>query len=136
MPTFSETIKAELCRHPVGYTFTSADIQVATSIPSHGAISGFLANCKERGLIESVRNGRVATYRIIRPIDSYQTKSNGNFNGSTSGRTIVRKSKLSWKERFLALAVEVERALEAPRSIRDFSTAELIRELGRREKVK
>lgn len=135
MTTFSETIKTELCRHPVGYTFTSANIQAVTSIPSRGAICGFLANCKEHGLIESVRNGRVATYRIIRPIDSYPTKS-GNFNGSTAGRTITRKSKLSWKERFLALAVEVERALEAPRSIRDYSTAELIRELGRREKVK
>lgn len=120
-------------------TFTSNSVFAACYKDSvnFGAVTGFLASLKKKGAITIVDMGRTVvgnrSYDVYRIVDlSNITTKNAGSVGGTIGRPVDGKSK---KDKLVNLLLSVAGELDemvVKANIRDFTTIELLKELGKR----
>lgn len=99
---------------------------------NQGAVTGFISHMQAKDIIKQVgRDGKYVTYQITGDLDDYKTRGKPG-KGGKIGRSLVgttRKERLT--NTLFALVEEVEKMKG---DLADFSTQELLQEIGRRTK--
>lgn len=134
MRSASSTILEYLQGFDTLTTFTNKSVAEATGV-TQGAASGFLASLHKRGAITVVSrdkgpSGRMFdTYRVV---DLSNVPVKENFHGRKSTLGANRRGQTS-AEHLAGLLLQIASELESLRSgLADYSTDELLKEIGRR----
>jgi hypothetical protein len=133
-PDRSVTIqfKELMMNFDVGFMTTSAKFAERFGLPAD-AISAAFSKSAAKGFFDRAANGRTNSYRLIKPIEGLIVRDapcRGLRPRTQKPKTIDHKS---WKDKFLTLAADIETLLDEPPSLSGVPTAELVRELYRRE---
>lgn len=116
-----------------GAEFTSTMVVEALPGVSSGAVTGYLAKASQRGSIKVAgRNGNANIYAVVDAtlLSARDVYGSGGAIGRTISRTSTDNTRIAELLRTLANQIEAR-----PASLHDFTTAEILRELSRRDRV-